>query len=357
MSGDANLKQAIARLRGVLVRAGKGSADYQQIVAAEPEVLARYQPVFSPEAIASLSEEEFREFLKFENNRHWWFMPHHGPKICADMDLLRAALSILVDESRPIEDRLDQVLPKSGKPMVPYVNRALITAILLITSPAEYGVWNSTSEGSLKALGILPRFPMGAPFSQRYATFNGVLKQLAAALEIDLWALDSLHWVVVNQDMADAETEDEDQRIEPVSLVQPGAVYFHLEKYLHQFMRDNWDSLELGKDWALHEEDGELVGYEYAAGYIGYIDLLAHHRTEPRWLVVELKRGQSSDGTVGQVLRYIGWVQEQLAAPGEMVEGLIVAHGIDDKLRYALKPTCNIGVKLYEVDFRLRDPE
>jgi hypothetical protein len=38
------------------------------------------------------------------------------------------------------------------------------------------------------------------------------------------------------------------------------------------------------------------------------------------------------------------------------VEGLIIAHQVDDKLRYALKPTCSISVKLYEVEFWLTDP-
>jgi len=42
-------------------------------------------------------------------------------------------------------------------------------------------------------------------------------------------------------------------------------------------------------------------------------------RTVPRWLVVEHKRNQTSDQTVGQLLRYIGWVKRHLAEDGDVV--------------------------------------
>jgi len=50
---------------------------------------------------------------------------------------------------------------------------------------------------------------------------------------------------------------------------------------------------------------------------IGKIDLLAHHKKGKAWLVVEIKRNQSSDDTVGQAPRYMGYVREHLvsAAP------------------------------------------
>ena len=141
-----------------------------------------------------------------------------------------------------------------------------------------------------------------------------------------------------------------------MSSVAGNQVQFYLETYLHQFMRDNWESIELGQEWELHQEDGEVVGYEYKAGDIGYVDLLARHRSAPRWLVVELKRGQSSDATVGQVLRYMGWVKQNLASTGETVTGLIVAHSADAKILCALEYTIGVDLRLYEVDFRLISP-
>lgn len=113
---------------------------------------------------------------------------------------------------------------------------------------------------------------------------------------------------------------------------------------------------ELGRDWALYQEPGdEEAGYEYPCD-IGRIDLLARHRTQPYWLVVELKRNQTSDETIGQILRYRAWVRQHLAQDGEQVHGLIICREADDALRYALSEVQNVELRLYEVEFRLRRP-
>ena len=77
---------------------------------------------------------------------------------------------------------------------------------------------------------------------------------------------------------------------------------------------------------------------------------------EPKWLVIELKRDQPSDKTIGQVLRYMGWVEEHLAGPGETVEGLVIAREQDERLRYALRHTRDVRLKLYQVKFEVGDP-
>ena len=56
------IKSAAATLRTVLARASK-DADLTAIIDARDEVLNRYQPVFSPNHIPSLSEDELRGFL------------------------------------------------------------------------------------------------------------------------------------------------------------------------------------------------------------------------------------------------------------------------------------------------------
>jgi hypothetical protein len=39
---------------------------------------------------------------------------------------------------------------------------------------------------------------------------------------------------------------------------------FGLERHLHEFLRDNWDHIELSKDWMIYAEPGdEEAGYEY----------------------------------------------------------------------------------------------
>ena len=70
--------------------------------------------------------------------------------------------------------------------------------------------------------------------------------------------------------------------------------------------------------------------------------------------MIELKRGQTSDATVGQVLRYMNWVKENVAADNQSVRGIIVASDIDDALRYAARGLQNVSVKTYRVEFSLQ---
>jgi hypothetical protein len=129
---------------------------------------------------------------------------------------------------------------------------------------------------------------------------------------------------------------------------------FGLERHLHEFLRDNWNATELACEWIVHKEEGHpQAGYEYPTD-IGRIDLLAKHKREPRWLVIELKRGQTGDDTVGQVLRYMGWVRKHLAKEAEQVEGLIIAHEADDGLRYAINEVKNVKLMLYDISFSLK---
>ena len=68
---------------------------------------------------------------------------------------------------------------------------------------------------------------------------------------------------------------------------------------------------------------------------------------------MELKRDQSGDATVGQLLRYMTWVRKNLAKDGAQVEGLVVCGEADVKMRYALDGLPNIRCMTYKVNFAL----
>ena len=51
---------------------------------------------------------------------------------------------------------------------------------------------------------------------------------------------------------------------------------------------------------------------------------------------MELKRGCASDVVVVQILRYMGFVMEQIAEKDQVVEGVMIALEDDQKLRWAL---------------------
>jgi len=121
---------------------------------------------------------------------------------------------------------------------------------------------------------------------------------------------------------------------------------FTFEKDLQDYLKKNWDKTPFSNEWIL-EKAGLFSRGKYNTGEIGELDFLARHVSEPKWLVIELKRDQTSDETVGQILRYMGWVKENLAAPNEEVEGLIISASADEHIRYALLCIPNVNLKIY----------
>lgn len=127
---------------------------------------------------------------------------------------------------------------------------------------------------------------------------------------------------------------------------------FYMEKQLEDFILDNWQTSELGLKYDLIYEEGELKSQQYRTG-IGPIDILAKDKSTGSHVVIELKRNQTSDDTVGQVMRYMGWVSENLNDPN--VRGIIIAGKYDEKLHYAQSLLPSVDVYLYEVQFSLRE--
>ena len=125
-----------------------------------------------------------------------------------------------------------------------------------------------------------------------------------------------------------------------------------MEQQLEDFIIQNWNESEFGKKYDLIEEDGDLKSQQYRTG-VGPIDILAKDKESGDYVVIELKRNQTSDDTVGQVTRYMGWIQDKLGDEG--VKGIIVAGSYDEKLYYAQKMLKNIEVFLYEVNFKLSE--
>lgn len=340
---DQITESALAPLHSLLAKTDQDH-ELRRFIEGKDEVLTRYRPIFQPGRIHELDEETFRSFLQFENNRHWTGLHRRAGLITQDMKALREALGILLDDEQPLADRFDKALERAFG-----LGKAIASAILLVAYPERYGVWNNTSEGAMKQLGLWPDIPRGATIGERYELINRRLRELAQYLGIDLWTLDALWWRVD----ANTETAPEDK---PNEILSPATSTFLLERHLQEFLVQNWNRTPLGHEWEIHEEQGEAVGIEFPTD-IGRIDLLARRREGQGWLVVELKRNQTSDQTLGQLLRYMGWVRKNLADDEEPVQGVIIAAGTDPRLRYALTAVdqTRIRVLCYRVEFFLED--
>ena len=137
--------------------------------------------------------------------------------------------------------------------------------------------------------------------------------------------------------------------------IQKGVTYkgdkptFEFEKNLQKYLSLNWNKTPFFKEWELQKADILREGH-YDTGEIGELDLLAKHRKDQRWLIIELKRDQSSDETVGQILRYMVWVKENLAADNGEVEGIIISETANERIRYALQCIPNITLQVYRFE-------
>ncbi len=128
---------------------------------------------------------------------------------------------------------------------------------------------------------------------------------------------------------------------------------FVMEKYLEEFIVSNFDKIFKGKLILYKDPEGN-VAHQYPTD-IGMIDILAEEPETNSIVVIELKRGRESDKVVGQTLRYMGWVDENLGKDKQKVKAIIICKEADSKMLFALKMTNGIELKYYSVDFKLFD--
>jgi hypothetical protein len=53
----------------------------------------------------------------------------------------------------------------------------------------------------------------------------------------------------------------------------------------------------------------------------------------------------------------MGWVMRNFVEKNGQVEGLIICHSVDAKLRCVLEPASDVSLLTNEVDFHLHNPE
>ncbi len=154
----------------------------------EQEVCAYWSVIFSPKGVATLTKQDMTGFMSYQQNKRWREISKEN--VTADMDRLRAALTCLVDESRPVAERLNELEPGRGALAVPHLGKAKLTPMLLVTQPQKYGVWNDYSERALRGMGLFPEFIEGTRLGDQYAAVNEVLKGLATDYRVSSWWLD-----------------------------------------------------------------------------------------------------------------------------------------------------------------------
>jgi hypothetical protein len=103
------------------------------------------------------------------------------------------------------------------------------------------------------------------------------------------------------------------------------------EKEIEDYYIQNIEEIEVN----IEVLKSPVYGRQYST-HIGPIDILCIDKVNKEYVIIELKRGQTSDETVGQLLRYMGWVKKHLATPENKVRGILVGSEFNEKIDYSL---------------------
>jgi hypothetical protein len=125
------------------------------------------------------------------------------------------------------------------------------------------------------------------------------------------------------------------------------------ERALEEHIETHWNETPfagMGVELSRVESTG-LPGRQVLTP-VNSIDLLGFHPQRREWWVFELKRGRPNDAVVGQISRYLGWMQEERGDGGRSAVGAIIAREVDRKLRLAVKP--HPALSLWQFDEHLR---
>jgi hypothetical protein len=143
------------------------------------------------------------------------------------------------------------------------------------------------------------------------------------------------------------ETEDDPDDGEDSPL--EGAQEFAYERDLRSYLTRNLSLIEPGL--RLYDDGEGITGEEFPVGG-RRIDILAVDQRH-NYVVIELKVSRAYDRVVGQLLRYMAWIQENHAEPNEGVRGVIVANEISADLRLACSRVTDIALFRYTLSVSL----
>lgn len=158
---------------------------------------------------------------------------------------------------------------------------------------------------------------------------------------------------LITEGTSEGEEDSSDEEFE--SGVDAQEMGFALEKHLEEFMESNWGRIDFGRNLQPYFDEADRPARQFPTS-IGVMDFLCEDTENGDLVVIELKKGRPSDNVLGQCQRYMGWVKQHLARPGQEVRGLIIAPEPDERLTYALSVAPKIELRYYKVDFELFSP-
>jgi hypothetical protein len=143
-------------------------------------------------------------------------------------------------------------------------------------------------------------------------------------------------------------TASQEKLIESSDTQSPSE--FLYEKDLRDFLAINPWLIE--PSLHLYQDEEGITGVEFPVGG-RFIDILAVD-AEKRFVVIELKVSRGYDRVIGQLLRYMAWIEKHHAEPGQGIRGIIVAREISEDLKLACSYLPNVSLYEYKLSVTLR---
>lgn len=117
---------------------------------------------------------------------------------------------------------------------------------------------------------------------------------------------------------------------------------FH-EAHVEEILLQNLHQIEAGLD---------LIGAQYSIPPVGRIDILCKDK-QGRFVVIEVKKlGVTQRMVIGQIAAYMGAVKAKLAAPGQIVRGIVIVFSPDEQVQYAKTMIPGLEIKCWTIGLK-----
>jgi len=316
----------------------------------------------------------------------------------SEPEVVRGALQRLFDESHSVAERLTEVTgifqdlmdrrnAEMGETSHSYINLRFLSLLVGLRYPDKYNPmkpseWRVFAKYLEESFTQPHRLTAGEQY-ELYQPFIEALREhivgheaiqkikysLTAKLEFkdteSRWMTQNVIYVGARayaNDVADTtEVQQPKAAVTEESVTQTAedfnTGFFAYESHLEEYIIKNWDNINFGEELRIYIDEGGSEGQQYTTD-VGIIDILALD-TDGNYVVIELKRAEYNYKVVGQVLNYMGWVEEKLAVPeGKTVRGIVVVGKADKTLKAALSQVSEkVTLKEYRTQVDIIDPE
>jgi len=185
------------------IKEWKNDPETQAWLERKNKAFEKWKVKFSAENVDKLSRDEFRTFLRFNENQSWDGIQRQ-PHVYKDMAKLRRTIKYLTKglndaTLEEIGTRISNSLDDDGDYKIKGLGRAVVTGIIHICDTKNrIGVWNAKVEEAFRKLDL--PIPKGSGSNgPRYLQFNHILNLIGRKYDLNLRQVDMLMYQIAEK--------------------------------------------------------------------------------------------------------------------------------------------------------------